>query len=130
MSSGNKQLVKFIGQGIGGSSQNAKHRPLWPPKPAPRFAGKAVKKKGENGIFNQVGEFAQKPMKKIEGAPGNVQVQETECPDQKPSGEIRVEGSGRKVKNQGGPRQGYSPSERRKELDEINFHSSSFSSFR
>jgi hypothetical protein len=52
MSSGNKQLMKFIRQGIDGNSQNAKYRPAWSPKPSPPFAGKAVKKKGEDAIFD------------------------------------------------------------------------------
>jgi hypothetical protein len=52
MSSGNKPLVKFICQGIDVSSQNAKYRPPWSPAPSPLFAGKAVKKKGEDAIFD------------------------------------------------------------------------------
>lgn len=67
MSPGNKPLVELIGQGVDGSSQNAKHRPLGTPDPLLLSAGKAVKKQSEDGIFDEVGEFAQKGMKKIEG---------------------------------------------------------------
>ena len=52
MSSGNKQLVKFIREGVRCSSQNAKCRPPWSPEPSALFAGRTVKKKGEDGIFD------------------------------------------------------------------------------
>jgi hypothetical protein len=55
MSSGNKQLVELIAQGIEGRHHNAEHRPPWPPRPSALFDGKTVKKKREDSIFNQVG---------------------------------------------------------------------------
>ena len=55
MSSGNKQLMKLIRQGISGRYHNAKYRTPWSPKLRALFAGKTVQKQGEDGIFRQVG---------------------------------------------------------------------------
>ena len=51
MSSRNKRLVELIRQGISGGYHNANYRTPWSPKPQALFAGKTVKKKGEDGIF-------------------------------------------------------------------------------
>jgi hypothetical protein len=55
MSSGNKQLMKLIRQGISSRYHNAKYRTPWSPKPRALFAGKTVQKQGKDGIFRQVG---------------------------------------------------------------------------
>ena len=99
MPSGNKKLVEFIGQRIKAGSQNAEHRSPGAPETSAFFSGSAVEKKGENGIFGQVGKFAQRLMEKMESAAGEVNVQELEYQSQQPAGEIGGKRSGGKAKN-------------------------------
>jgi len=85
VSSRNEHLVELIRQGISGGNCYANCCPSWLPKSPGLFVGETVEHKGEDGIFGQVGRFAEESVKKIEGAPRDLEVEEMEYPSKQSS---------------------------------------------
>jgi hypothetical protein len=85
MSSGNKPLVKLIRQGKGGCRQNAECRAPGLPKAPALVARKTVEKQAEDAILNQMGQLAEKGVKKTERVQHKAEVKDLECPGQQAS---------------------------------------------
>jgi hypothetical protein len=59
MSSGDKQLVKLVRQGVSGCGEDAQRRPAWPPKVLPPTDWKTVEKQGKDAVFSHMGQLAE-----------------------------------------------------------------------
>jgi len=77
--------MEFIRQGIGGGDRNAHYGAPRSPLAHAVFRGKAVKKKGEDGVLRQVGQLTEQSVKKIESARRQLELKELDHPDKQPA---------------------------------------------
>lgn len=77
--------MKLIRQGNGGRRQDAECGAPRLPKAAALVARKTVEKQAEDAIFNQMGQLAEKVVKKTEGVQHQAEVKDLECPGQQAS---------------------------------------------
>ena len=109
MSSGDEQLVKLIGEGVGAGGQDAQGRSAKPPPALVPANGQAVEEQGENAVFGDMGQLACHRVAKEEDVWRQVNVKQAQRQGQHPLGGVGAKTLGRQQEDQPRPPKRHAP---------------------